>query len=948
VTVVQRAKPELGYLTSLAVGDDLIVAAGGTTNQAPTVLASSNARHFEARTTPRQLGLRDIVIDGEALWTCGEYGQLAVSRDRGESWRLIDTSTDACLFGLVVADDGTLWVCGNAGYFARVRDDRLERIDLGTQARLTALYCVRDEIIALGVDGVIYRWRDGSVIRVATGATQPLTALAITKNRTWLVTGDGGFIARSPDGQWFSRAKSGVEVDLEAIAALDGDVVIVGDRGLILQSRDDGRTWQPIDTDDPAHLWSIEPFGSGALIGGDNGLVLRLGSRDDRTWQDRVNVFGGARPLDAVFARGPDGFVEGAAMYSELYGVALPPLPNREQTHFVVDATPPEGFEARIVRDQQDDLSTALTDAFCGTCRIGARENGDSYHLELYEWDGSRQVLHFDHEAHAFTGVVADSLDSLAYQAALEHAHDHHELSDQAYEAGLRHLQGRVAPTLDAKRRDTEFFFYRSRWITAVLDNTELADIPTLFMADFNQIVPAEQLPARFEACEKIIPTALYSMWRAYLFDEPELRRYLELGRRHKAGLVRDAAALIDALLDGRNVLGTISDVRVRLAAFRELDLDPRRAGKAEARVVRDEARRDAALAELESGSTQDLAWHWLADGVAHRALLAKLDGRSELTMLEELPMLADDERALVIARLAESLSPELEAVLVGSLVRNDDLAGALPKPQPGPNASQVRAALALIERALRLAPDDDDTLFTHAILLLDADRAGLPGAFGELLASLPRHSPHNRLNITLRIEGPRFADAVDAILDDLPDDLPDDEELLGELADAVILRAPHLVGRLIAELPNSVNLLSTVAYKAIEAERTDAALALYDRLLDLPIPDDDSVERTNYLRAINNACIKAHEVKAHDLAVRIADRAQPYAHENPHIYHSAACAYAAVGNLNKALDQVKLAIEHDYEHLDKVEVDVDLGALRESPAFQAVFRDWRARKEGN
>jgi hypothetical protein len=627
-------------------------------------------------------------------------------------------------------------------------------------------------------------------------------------------------------------------------------------------------------------------------------------------------------------------------MYSELYGVALPPMPTREQTHFIVDATPPEGFEARILRDQQDDRSTALTDAFCGTCRIGARENGDSYHLELYEWDGPRQVLYFDHEAHAFTGVIADSLDSLTYQVALEHAHARHELSDQAYEAGLRHLHGRIAPTLDAKRRDTEFFFYRSRWITAVLDNTALADIPTLFMADFNQIVPAEQLTARFEACEKIIPTALYSMWRAYFFDEPELGRYLELGRRHKAGLVRDAAALIDALLGGRNELGAITDVRARLAAFRELDLDPRRAGN----VARDDARRDAALAELESGSPKDLAWRWLGDGVAHRALLAKLDGRAELTMLEELPTLADDERALVIARLAESLSPELEAILVGSLVRNDDLAGALPKPEGGPNANQVRAALALTERALRLAPEDDDTLFTHAILLLDADRAGLPGAFDELLASLPRHSPHNRLNITLRIEGPHFGDAVDAILDDLPDD----DELLAELADAVLLRAPHLVGRLVAELPSSVNLLSTVAYKAIEAERTDAALALYDRLLELPVPDDDSVERTNYLRAINNACIQAHEVKAHDLAVRIADRAQPYAHENPHIYHSAACAYAAVGNLPGAFEQVKLAVEHDYEHVDKLEVDVDLGPLLEWPAFKALFRDWRARKEGN
>lgn len=700
VTVVQRARPELGYLTSLAVGDDLIVAAGGTTSQAPTVLASSNARHFEARTTPRQLGLRDIVIDGDALWTCGEYGQLAVSRDRGESWKLIDTSTDACLFGLVVAEDGALWVCGNAGFFARVQDDRLERVDLGTSTRLAALYCLRDEVIAIGADGVIYRWRAGAVTRVETGATKPLTGLAITKRNTWLVTGDGGFIARSPDGQWFSRARSGVEVDLEAIAALDGRVVIVGDRGLILQSRDEGRTWQQIDTDDTTHLWSIEPFGTGALIGGDNGLVLKLAARGDRTWQDRVNVFGGARALDAVFARGPDGFVVGESVYSPLYGVALPPpITRADLKDLHIEPVSLDGFEARILRDQQDDLATSLTDAFCGTCRIGSQGNGDSYHLELYEWDGPQQVLHFDHDAHAFTGVVADSLDSFVFHAALLHAHEHHELSDQAYEAGLRELQSRVAPSLDARRRDTEFFFYRSRWITAVLDNTEMADIPTLFMADFNQIVPAEQLPARFEACEKVIPTALYSMWRAYLFDEPELPRYVELGRQHKAGLVRDAATLIDELLSGRNEVGTIHDMRARLAAFRALDLDPRRADarriEAEARAVLDDARRKAVEAELESGSFAELAWRWLDDRVAHRALLAKLDGRDEISMVEELPALPDDERALVITRLAQTLSPELEAILVGSLVRNDDLAGALPDRAPVAEATEEEGELA-------------------------------------------------------------------------------------------------------------------------------------------------------------------------------------------------------------------------------------------------------------
>src|SRR3569623_481083 len=88
----------------------------------------------------------------------------------------------------------------------------------------------------------------------ATGATKPLTSLVVTKPGTWVLTGDGGFIARSPDGQWFTRVKSGVEVDLEAVGTVaDGRVVAVGDRGIVLVSGDDGRTWKPLEAKLAAH-----------------------------------------------------------------------------------------------------------------------------------------------------------------------------------------------------------------------------------------------------------------------------------------------------------------------------------------------------------------------------------------------------------------------------------------------------------------------------------------------------------------------------------------------------------------------------------------------------------------------------------------------------------------------------------------------------------------------
>ncbi|MBV8761822.1 MAG: suppressor of fused domain protein [Deltaproteobacteria bacterium] len=1394
LTVLRDAGDEIGYVASFALTDQLLVVAGGTSSRHPFVCASSNARHFEPMTTPRELGLRDVLAVGDALWVCGEYGQLACSRDGGRTWKQLDTGTDACLFALAVAPDGAVWVVGERGYAGRVLGERTSLLDFGTTARLASVHVVGSDIVVLGGDGNVYRWREGGVTKTATGATKPLTSLVITKAGTWVLTGDGGFVARSPDGQWFSRVKSGVEVDLEAVGTVaDGRVVAVGDRGVCLVSSDDGRTWRSLESKVTSHLWSIERFGGGVVVGGDDGLIVKLAPPGDATWADRVNVFGGAKPLDVVFAAGPDGFVSkglfevlgkgdttpaptaDAAAFERVYGVMMPvevkrlldAVRGREagdvleeftlEAPLVPDAGAKNLFERLLTRDQETYLGTGLVEAFCGAFCIGSQGNGDTYHLELYEWDGPRQVLHHDHETHAFTGVIADSLDSLMYLCALTKAHDTGRVSDDGYASGLRKLAGRISPTwhfsiddpdfekLDAKRRDTEFFFYRSRWIVALLKNdgvTDVADIPRLFNADFNQVVPHEQLPARFEACEKFIPTALYSMWRAFLFDEPELARYLEIGRRHRSRLVRDAASLIDELhIGGRNELGAIRDMRSHLAAFRALDLDPRRADarrvEAAAKEQAEASRRDSVAAELERtprAQWKDLAWRWLDDGVAHRALVAKLDGSdlaAQLTALDELRELGDDDREIAVPMLASELAPELEAVLVGSLVRNDRLEDALPAggggedespgwdaidraleplygtsdphahygtvvpymlggndplhgisvylrtdPQPHfhfvtygftdlfvketedpqesgfgfelslrlrrapdetdvptwalnflqnmaryvfgtgnrfdaghkmglngpialghdtlltavlfaddpelraidspfgkakfievvgitddeykliqewsttglveilrkklpflitdltrpsvlsdpeirrevdervaaegssedltfagelalttddghvrielgalyaaalpramrgrlrhgrgytlrgrdatlvlepglearyergedgeliltlpkdlvaeverrlapglagtyhfdawpaleivvtvsfirdqsgdaveargiadpkqaaqlvaaendegrddedddgdddeddyvPPAGRLTTALAMTERALRLSPDDEDVQFTHAMLLLDAEKAGLAGAIEQLLALLRGFAPGVRLNIATRMgkaAHARFVEVVDRTLAQgaAGEEIP--HELYIELIDALLDCAPDRIARLAPQLPADTNLLSSLAWKVIQADEPLQATAVYERLLELPIPAAGH-DRTNYLRALNNACVQAHAGKAYEVAVKIADRAQPVAHENPYIYHSAACAYAAVGDYAKAFEQVKLAVRYDYDHLGKVEVDRDLGPILEWPEFKALFRDWHSRQEGN
>src|SRR5438270_154612 len=140
LSVLQASDDERGYVAGFAVTDQMIVALGGTSNRSPTVMASSDAKHFEPRETPRNLGLRDVLAVGDSIWACGEYGQLAVSRDHGGSWELLDTGTEGCLFALALGSDGAVWVVGEDGYAARVLGQKPRRIDLGTTTRFSSVY----------------------------------------------------------------------------------------------------------------------------------------------------------------------------------------------------------------------------------------------------------------------------------------------------------------------------------------------------------------------------------------------------------------------------------------------------------------------------------------------------------------------------------------------------------------------------------------------------------------------------------------------------------------------------------------------------------------------------------------------------------------------------------------------------------------------------------------
>jgi tetratricopeptide (TPR) repeat protein len=266
-----------------------------------------------------------------------------------------------------------------------------------------------------------------------------------------------------------------------------------------------------------------------------------------------------------------------------------------------------------------------------------------------------------------------------------------------------------------------------------------------------------------------------------------------------------------------------------------------------------------------------------------------------------------------------------------------------------------------LIEVALEHDPDDPATAVVAERLLRRAQAFDAGSDASGYLAivlvrqhrlaeaiALARGAPSRDVRLLVVGEtaerAPGELDAALALLDDETLATTDPEELC-ELVGSVARHAPAYLGALLARLPTQLALVPYLYNTSFSVERPQA-LALLRKVLAMPGPTASSGEaRTAFVMAWNNACIHAHALGDFKLAVELADGGQPYGPENPFIYHSAACAYASVGQIDRALEQVSRAIEHEYEHAEKMETDPDLSTLHGDSRFSQLFVEWRTRR---
>lgn len=91
------------------------------------------------------------------------------------------------------------------------------------------------------------------------------------------------------------------------------------------------------------------------------------------------------------------------------------------------------------------------------------------------------------------------------------------------------------------------------------------------------------------------------------------------------------------------------------------------------------------------------------------------------------------------------------------------------------------------------------------------------------------------------------------------------------------------------------------------------------------------------FYRGVNNFLFLLFQARQYEELLATYNKIRDTAWLNPHLFHHAACAYAALGQADEALEEVRKALIFGYEHMDRIWADEDLALIRNDPRFHAL-----------
>ena len=259
--------------------------------------SASAADNFQSvRTGLPHDAIYSIDRSGDTLWAIGGHGLVLRSDNDGAEWERIASPGDFAALGMAI-HEGQPVIVGQAGKAFRLSADNesWEQLDTGTGERLLDIATLSDgSQMAVGAFGAIVKRSSGSNdfkqvsvdwdAIVEDGFEPHLYDVMQTKAGSLLIAAEFGMVLRSRNGGKTWSVQNTNDSSVFALhQAANGRLVGVGQAGYIISSDDDGVSWQAAKSVTKANLLGVSS--SGKTFGVVGVRAVLKSNNSGRSWQ---------------------------------------------------------------------------------------------------------------------------------------------------------------------------------------------------------------------------------------------------------------------------------------------------------------------------------------------------------------------------------------------------------------------------------------------------------------------------------------------------------------------------------------------------------------------------------------------------------------------------------------------------------------------------------------
>jgi photosystem II stability/assembly factor-like uncharacterized protein len=281
---IVSAKATSSLLLSLAHAGKRLVAVG---DHGHILYSDDNGKHWtQAKVPTRQLLTAVFFVNDKKGWAVGHDAQILVSEDAGATWtrQFQDLKREAPLLDVWFQDEQHGLAVGAYGALLETHDggtsweDVSARLDNEDQFHLNGIAAVKDSgLLVVGESGSLFRSKDwGATWERLKGPYEGslFGATGTAQAGTVLVYGLRGHLFRSSDfGDHWQQVELPVAGDgnlafglAEGALLPNGTLLVVGNGGSVLESKDDGQTFSIYNRPDRLALSGVGATADGNLV----------------------------------------------------------------------------------------------------------------------------------------------------------------------------------------------------------------------------------------------------------------------------------------------------------------------------------------------------------------------------------------------------------------------------------------------------------------------------------------------------------------------------------------------------------------------------------------------------------------------------------------------------------------------------------------------------------